>query len=101
MEKIIKDIIDTGYLENKKIGMSFHMKYPELFTEIYKLTSQIEKTYCVNKTLRSRVIFLLKYKNNLNLLRYDDRWLTFDRKKDDFVKKSKNSAKTGWEEKIK
>jgi len=100
MEKIIKDIIDTGYLENKKIGMFFHMKYPDLFNEIYELTNQIEKTYYVNKTLRSRVIFLLKYKNDLNLLRYDDRWLTFDRKIDDFVKKSKNSAKTGWDDKI-
>jgi hypothetical protein len=101
MEHLINDIIKTGYLQNIKLGSLFHMKYPDLYRLIYEQTRQIERTYFVNRTLRARVIFLLKYKNDLNLLRYDDRWMTFDRKVDDFVRKSKNSAKTGWDKKNK
>ncbi len=100
MKNLINDIRNTGYIENKKIGMFFHIKYPKLFKEIYEKTKIIETTYVVNTTLRARVIFLLKYNNNLNLLKNENNWLTFDRKHDDFIKKSLNSAKTGWNNKI-
>lgn len=99
MEELIKKIIDTGYIADKKIGMYFHIKYPDLFKQIYEATKSIETTYRVNKTLRSRVIFLLKYKNNLDSIKNGKKWMTFDRKIDDFICKSLNSAKTGWDKK--
>lgn len=101
MEEIIKDLELTGYITNKKIGNFFHIKYSELYKKIFNITKDIESTYVVNTTLRARVIFLLKYNCNTNLLKYEDKWLTFDRKKDDFIKKSLNSAKKGWDNKIK
>jgi hypothetical protein len=100
MENIIEDIKNTGYLENKKIGSIFHIKYPNLYSKILSITSEIEKTYVVNKKLRSRVIFIIKYNCDLSKLKNDDKWMAFDGDKDDFIKKSNNSAKKGWEDKI-
>lgn len=100
MEELIKEIELTGYLTDKKIGSIFHSKYPKIYNKIIDITKDIEKTYVVNTTLRSRVIFLLKYDCDIKKLKYDNIWLTFDRKKDDFIKKTVNSAKKGWENNI-
>jgi hypothetical protein len=71
-----------------------------LYNEIIKITSDLEKTYVINKKLRARVIFLLKYSCDLNKLKNGEKWLSFCREKDDFIKKSINSAKNGWDKKF-
>ena len=64
------------------------------------MTKSIEGTYVVNTVFRSRVIFLVKHNCDINQLKFNEKWLTFDRKKDSFVKRSLNSAKQGWDNKI-
>jgi hypothetical protein len=99
MIELINDIRNTGYIENPKIGSYFHNKHPQLFNQIIKVTKDIENTYVINTTLRARVIFLINYNNDINNLKNGDKWMSFDRKKDDFIKKSTNSAKKGWNNK--
>lgn len=91
-EKIIK----TGYLENKKVGMNFSKQYPILFKEINQITKELETTFFVNTYLRARIIFLFKYDNNIHKIKKDNSWLTFDRKIDDFIDKTGNYVKRGW-----
>jgi len=99
MEELISEIKKTGYLENPKIGSYFHSKFPQLFNQIITETRDIENTYRINTTLRARVIFLIKYNKNLTLLKNGNKWKGFDRNIDDFIAKSTNSAKKGWENK--
>lgn len=101
MIDIINKIKLSGYLENPKIGSFFHMKYPDLFKSIFEMTKEIEQSFVVNTNLRSRVIFMIKYNCNIELIKHKNSWLTFDRKIDDFIEKSENSAKEGWDRKIK
>jgi hypothetical protein len=96
MENIINKIKETGYITNKKIGGVFHMKYPDLYKEIIVITKDIEKTYVVNKNLRARVIFILKYNANIENIKHENTWLTFDRNIDDFIFKSNDYVKNGW-----
>jgi len=100
MYDIINEIKKTGYLENQKIGSYFHLKYPTLYRKIIDITSEIENTYVINTNLRARVIFLVKYFCDLNKLKNEDKWLSFNRSKDDFIRKSINSAKKGWDNKL-
>lgn len=97
MEDLINKIKNTGYLENPKIGCYFHSKYPHLYRQILNETKSLEGTYKINTTLRARVIFILNYNKNLTLLKNGDKWKGFNRDIDDFIAKSTNSAKKGWD----
>lgn len=97
MKDLINKIKDTGYLENPKIGSYFHRKYPKLFEQIFNETRSLEDTYKINTSLRARVIFIFKYNKNLTLLKNGNKWKGFDRNVDDFISKSTNSAKKGWD----
>ena len=97
LDKIKNEILKTEYLEDVTIGNYFHMKYKDLYNTIIKVTECLEKTYKVNLLFRSRVLFLIKYDCNLSKINKNGRFLTFDRKSDDFIEKSSNSAKSGWD----
>lgn len=89
-------IKETGYLENKKIGMYFTVKYPHLHNEILEVTKSINESYLVNTYLRARVKFLFEYNLDINKIKKDGQWLTFDRKYDDFIDKTGDYRKRGW-----
>lgn len=98
MEDLINKIKETGYIENPKMGSYFHNKYPQLFRQIFNETKDLEDTYKVNTTLRARVIFLIKYKKNITQIINGHKWKSFDRNLDDFISRSTNSAKKGWDD---
>ena len=92
-EKIIK----TNYLENRKVGITFTKRYPKLFEEINGMTKDLENTFFVNTYLRARVIFIFKYDCDLNNIKANDKeYLTFDRKKDDFINKTIKKEERLW-----
>lgn len=92
-----KEIINTGYLDNVKIGMIFNRKYPTLVEMINHYTSSLDNSLYINKFLRARVIFLIKYDLDLSKIKNEIGWLTFDRKKDDFIDKTGNHTKKSWD----
>ena len=97
LETIKKDIINTGYIDDIAIGTYFHMKYKELYKKILELTKPLEVTYKVNLLFRGRVLFIIKYNCDLSKITIRNKYLTFDRKLDDFVNKSHNHTKLGWD----
>ena len=97
LETIKKDIINTGYIDDIAIGTYFHMKYKELYKKILELTKPLEVTYKVNLLFRGRVLFIIKYNCDLSKITIHNKYLTFDRKLDDFVNKSHNHTKLGWD----
>jgi very-short-patch-repair endonuclease len=90
-------IIETGYLEDPKIGMNFIRKFPELYNEIMVITKSLDNSYVVNQYLRARVIFLFKHNLDINKIKRNNKWLTFDRKCDDFIDKTGDYVKRGWD----
>jgi very-short-patch-repair endonuclease len=96
-EILKQEIKKTGYLENTKVGCYFTAKYPHLMKEILEMTKSIESTYVVNSNLRARVKFLFDYDLDVNKIKLNDQWLTFDRKKDEFVDRTGDYRKRGWE----
>jgi len=97
IDEIKNEIIKTGYIDKISMGNYFHMKYKDLYNKIFTLTEELTTTYKVNLSLRARVIFLIKYDCNINLIIKDGKFLTFDRSFDDFIYKHSNSAKLGWD----
>lgn len=95
--KLIKRIRETEYLDNKRSGSGFANKNSELYVDILKYSSEIEQTKLVNTTLRSRVIFIVKYKSDLNKIKVQNGWLTFNPNIDDFIDKTGNGTLRGWE----
>lgn len=91
-----KEIKQTGYLENKKVGMYFHTKYPELYRKLIDTTNALDDTCWSNKYLRARFIFLTKYNLDLARISSDYGVYTFDRKTDDFVDRTGNYVMDGW-----
>ena len=96
-ELLKQEIKKTGYIENVKVGCYFSIKYPHLVKEILEITKPIENSYVVNCNLRSRVKFLFDYDLDINKIKLNGQWLTFDRKKDDFVNRTGDYRKQGWE----
>lgn len=96
-EQLKSEIKKTGYLENKKLGMVFNKKYPNLYNNILEITNSLNDTYYINKYFRSRVIFLIKYDSDIEKIRINNKWLSFDRKKDDFIDKTGDYVKRGWD----
>jgi hypothetical protein len=96
-ETLKKEIYKTGYIENPKVGMYFSMKYPHLLKEILDITRPIESSYVVNRNLRARVKFLFDYDLDINKIKSNDQWLTFNRKEDTFIDKTGDYRKRGWE----
>jgi hypothetical protein len=97
LDKIKIDIINTGYINDVRIGSYFHMRYKELYKKILDITKPLETTYKVNLLFRGRVLFLVKYDCDLSKIIKNDSYLTFDRKLDDFIDKTHNSTKLGWD----
>jgi hypothetical protein len=97
MDEVKKLISETGYLTNKKIGIRFDKRYPDIFRKINEVTKDLESTYVVNTTLRARVVFIMSYEGNIELLKKNDAWLTFDRAYDDFIDKTGDYIKRGWD----
>jgi hypothetical protein len=96
--KTLKELIKkTGYIENKKIGQYFTQKYPNLLNEIMMITKDIEESYVVNRRLRARVKFLFECDLDINKIKSNNQWLTFDGKKDTFVDRTGDYRKRGWE----
>jgi len=96
IQELKTQIIKTGYLDNTKIGCFFHIKYPILYQELINHTKELDDSYWVNKYLRARVIFLIKYNLDSSKIKTNDKFHTFDRKKDDFVNRTENYAIKGW-----
>ena len=96
-ELLKQEIKKTGYIENVKIGRFFNSKYPHLVKEILEITKPIDDSYCINRYLRSRVKFLFDYDLDVNKIKSNSQWLTFDRKKDTFIDKTGDYRKRGWE----
>jgi very-short-patch-repair endonuclease len=96
-EILKQEIKKTGYLENVKIGCFFNAKYPHLVKEILEITKPIENSYFINCYLRARVKFLFDYDLDVNKIKSNNQWLTFDRKKDEFVDKTGDYRKQGWQ----
>jgi len=96
-EQLKQEIKKTGYMENTKVGYFFNMKYPNLVKEILEITKPIENSYFINRYLRARVKFLFDYDLDINKIKSNGQWLTFDRKKDKFIDKNGDYRKRGWE----
>jgi very-short-patch-repair endonuclease len=96
INKLKNELLDTGYLNNIKIGSYFHAKYPTLYKELLKHTKELDQTYWSNKYLRSRFIFLIKYNLDSSKIKNNDKFFTFDRKRDDFVDRTGNYVSNGW-----
>lgn len=97
LEELKLKIVETGYIDNVKIGNYFHMKYPLIYSEVIKITSCLENSYCDNKLFRARIIFILKYDLDVNKIKNNKGWFRFNRKKDDFLEKNTDYVKKGWE----
>jgi hypothetical protein len=97
LEDLKLKIEETGYIDNVKIGNYFHMKYPSIYSEVIKITSCLENSYCDNKLFRARIIFILKYNLDVNKIKNNKGWFRFSRKKDDFFEKNIDYVKKGWE----
>lgn len=97
IEELKEKLLSTGYLTNKKIGMYFHTKYPDLYQELISLTKDLDNTYWSNKYFRARFIFLIKYDLDINKIKCEDGFYTFDRLSDDFVNRTGNYVARGWE----
>jgi len=97
LSKIKKDIFNTGYMTDITIGTYFHMKYKKLYKEILEITKPLENTYKVNLLFRGRVLFIMKYNCDLTKITKNNSYLSFDRKIDDYVDKTHNPTKLGWD----
>jgi hypothetical protein len=96
IEVLKKEIEKTGYLSDPKVGMFFNRKYPELLNQLLKITNSLDGSYYVNKYLRARLVFLFKYNLDINKIKNNGKWLTFDRKKDDFIDRTGDYRKASW-----
>ena len=96
IKELKEKILSTGYSEDKKMGMYFHMKYPELYRELIDKTKILNDTFWVNKYFRARFIFLIKYDLDLNKIKSKDGFFTFDRRLDDFIDKTGDYVSRGW-----
>lgn len=96
LDIIKNEILKTGYLNNPKIGMILPNKYPFLFEKINNITSSLNDSLLINRTLRSRFIFLFKYNLDINKIKKNGKWLTFNRKNDDFIDKTDDYRKKSW-----
>lgn len=101
IETLINKVKFTNYIDTKEKESLFKNSNPGLYEEIISITSDIEKTRKENFNLRARVIFLIKYKLNLKLLKFKNYWKVFDEEIDDFIVSEMNSAKKGWDNKFK
>ena len=97
MEELKEKILSTGYLENVSIGTYFRMKYRELYYKIMSVTDGLNTTYRINTVFRARVIFIIKYDCNIDLLKYNTKWLGFDRLSDDFIARSCEPTQKSWD----
>lgn len=97
LEKLKSIIEETGYINNVKIGNYFHIKYPEIYSEVMKITSCLENSYYDNALFRARIIFIIKYNLDVDGIKNEKGWFRFNRKKDDFIEKNVNYVKDGWE----
>lgn len=97
IETLKTEVLKTGYLENKKVGLTFHVKYPILFEKINTITHELTNSFIINQSFRSRTIFLLKYDLDIKKIKKSKSWLTFDRKIDDFIDKTGDYRKRGWD----
>ena len=97
IDELKNEIEKIGYLKNTKIGSFFKKKYPKLFNDIKENTKLLNNSLMINRCLRSRVIFLYKYNLDITKIKVNNKWLTFDRKYDDFLDKSGDYIKRGWD----
>lgn len=97
IKELKEKILSTGYSTDKKIGTYFHMKYPELYQELIDKTKILNITFWSNKYFRARFIFLVKYDLDINKIKSDNGFYTFDRGLDDFIDKTGDYVSRGWE----
>jgi very-short-patch-repair endonuclease len=97
IKELKEKILSTGYSTNKKIGMYFHTKYPELYRELIDKTKDLDETFWSNKYFRARFVFLIKYNLDINKIKCENGFYTFDRLSDDFVNRTGNYTSRGWE----
>ena len=95
-EQLKEKIKLTGYLNNVKVGRNFTKQYPELSNELILITSTLNNGYAVNRNLRARVIFLFNYNLDVEKIKKNGKWLTFDRKKDMFIDKTGDYHRLAW-----
>ena len=97
IDTIKNDIINTGYVENKKLGGTFRFKFPSLDNVIRDLTKELDNTLYDNKLFRSRVIFILKYDADIENIKKNNKWCRFIPELDDFICSDEHYVKNGWE----
>ena len=95
--EILKKLEELDYFNNKKVGFTIANKYPLLYSSIIEKTKVLNNTKKTNEYFRARAIFLKKYNNDINNIKNSVDFLTFDRKKDDFIDNSGDYVKKGWD----
>jgi len=74
----------------------FNKEYPELLNNINEHTKEMQ-IYASNKKLIAKLIYLKKYKGDINNIMFDDKLMIYDNKLNDFKIANINATQKQWD----
>lgn len=81
---------------NIKGGTSkFNKEHPLILNEINEMTNEIQK-YSLNKSLPSKLLYLIKYNGNIKTITRNGKLMIYDRNLRDFKIANQNAAQKQW-----